>query len=273
MRKLFILTLALLAFTSCRNKDLIRPGDTLEIAYEKAMNVYNQEEYAEAARAFETVVSIGRGTDIGQDAQFYLAESYFKSGNFLVSASEYERYALFFPNSPRRIDAEFKTALSYYHLSPRYKLDQSYTEQAIERFRLFTSRYPSSERVTEAGDYIAELRNKLAQKKYSGSEFYMRTRRYLAAITYNELLIDRYPETKWAERALVNNIEAYILYADNSVPARQAERYQKAIDTYETYMQVFPRGENRSRAESLYDRAKVALDRVSTNNDSTASSE
>jgi outer membrane protein assembly factor BamD len=108
---------------------------------------------------------------------------------------------------------------------------------------------------------------------YSASEFYMRTRRYLAAITNNELLIDRYPETEWAERALVNNIEAYILYADNSVTARQAERYQKAIDTYETYLQVFPRGENRSRAEDLFDRAKVSLDRVGTSDDSTASSE
>jgi len=273
MRNLFILTLALLAFTSCRNKDLIRPGDTLEVAYEKAMNVYEQEQYAEAARAFETVVSIGRGTDIGQNAQYYLAESYFKTGNYLVAASEYDRYALFFPNSPRRIDAEFKTALSYYNLSPRYKLDQSYTNQAIERFRLFTSRYPSSDRVTEAGEYIAELRNKLAQKMYSGSEFYMRTRRYLAAITYNELLIDRYPETVWAERAMVNNIEAYILYADNSVTARQAERYQKAIDTYETYLQVFPRGENRSRAERLFDRAQIALERVSVNDDSTVSTE
>lgn len=261
MRIIFIVTLAAFALVSCRSQDLIRPGDTLEIAFEKAKSQYDQENWTTAANAFETVVSIGRGTDLGQEAQFLLAESYFNNRQYMIAASEYQRYATFYPRSERRQNADFKQALSYYNLSPRYNLDQTNTRQAIERFRLFNARYPNSELVTESSSYIEELRSKLARKKYEAAQFYVRTNRFQAGTVYHDLVIDRYPETMWAERALVDKIEAYILYADNSVRSRQKERYQEAVASYETYLQLFPRGENRSRAENLYDRAIREIER------------
>lgn len=260
MRKVLILTLAAFALISCRSQDLIRPGDTLEVAFEKAKSQYDQEKWSSAADAFETVVSIGRGTDIGQEAQFLLAESYYNNRRYLIAASEYDRYASFYPRSERRELVDFKAAVCYYNLSPRYKLDQTYTKQAVERFRLFNSRYPNSERIAETSDYIIELRNKLARKQYEAAEFYKRTNRFSAAIVYHDLVIDNYPESVWAERALVDQIESYILYADNSVRTRQLERYEEALSSYETYLQLFPRGENRSKAENLYDRARREIE-------------
>ncbi len=262
MRLFLILITASIVFVSCRSKDLIRPGDTLEVAYEKAMSQFENENYSEAARAFDIVISIGRGTDIGQDAQFYLAESYFRQRRYLLAASEYSRYVQFHSNSPRRETAELREALSYYHLSPRYKLDQNYTQRAIERFRLFNDRYPNSENFTEVAGYIEELRSKLARRDFNAAEFYMRTNRYNSAAIYFGLVIDNYPESLWAERSLVNQIEAYILFAENSVERRQEERFRQALQSYSTYLQLFPQGEHRSRAEDLYDRAQAGLDRA-----------
>jgi outer membrane protein assembly factor BamD len=260
MRTTVILFLMALVLSSCRSQDLIRPGDSIEVAYEKAMNQFVNENFSDAARAFETVVSIGRGTDIGQDAQFYLAESYYNDRRYLVAASEYQRYAQFHPNSQRRETADFMQAKSYYHLSPRYRLDQTYTRQAIEQFRLFTSRYPNSEKADEAAEIITELREKLARKQFSAAEHYMRTNRYNAAAIYYDIVIDQYPETQWAERSVARQIEAYILFAENSVPQRQEERFEKALASYDTYLQLFPRGEFRDRVERLYERAQRGLE-------------
>jgi len=262
MRTLLLLTVATFALISCRSQDLIRPGDTLEVAFEKAKSQYDQGDWTDAARAFETVVSIGRGTDLGQEAQFLLAESYYNNRRYLIAASEYQRYSTFYPRSERRDKADYKEALSYYNLSPRYKLDQSYTNKAIELFRLFNSRYPDSDFVDDSSEKISELRNKLARKKYEAARFYIRTNRYEAGIVYHDLILDKYPETEWAEKALVEKIESYILYADNSVRSRQKERYQKAVDSYETYLQLFPRGEQRSRAEDLFDQAMSEIERL-----------
>lgn len=265
-----VLFVAIFALISCRGTDLIRPGDSIEVAFEKAMNQFEQENWTDAANAFETVVSIGRGTDVGQDAQFYLAESYFNGRRYLIAASEYERYASFYPRSERREVVDFKAAESYYQLSPRYRLDQTYTRTALDRYRLFNSRYPNSERVEVTGERISELRSKLARKEFHAAEFYMRTNRYQSAVIYFDLVIDSYPETRWAELSLVKKIEAYILYADNSVRDRQEERYQLALDTYNTYLQLFPRGENRSRAEALYDEASESIERVRARSGSAA---
>lgn len=252
----FLLTVIVLGCSSSRH---IRQGDSLEVAFEKANNFFERGRYTDAARSFETVLSIGRGTEIAQESQFMLAMSYFNNREFLIAASEFQRYATNFPRSERRIDAEFKQAMSYYRLSPRYKLDQTDTYRAIELMQLFIGRYPDTEQAAQAAELIDEMRNKLAQKEYSAGQMYLRIRQFQAAAIYFGLVLDMFPETIWAERALASQIQAYILFAENSVPERQAERFQMAINSYETYIQLFPRGENRSLVEDRVDRARQGL--------------
>lgn len=265
----FLLLIIALVGLSCARKDLIKPGDTLPQAFGKASNLFENGKYGDAVQAFETVIRIGRGTEYAKDAQFLLAESYFNDERYLLAASEYERFQTLYPNSPRREEVDFKNAYCYYELSPRFKLSQQYTHTAIEKFRLFNSRYPDSERVQESAEYITELRSKLARKLYNAADLYMRTDRYEAAIIYYDLTIDRYPETEWAERALVNEINAYVIYADNSVSARQRERYTKAVDSYEKFLQLFPESDLRSRAEDYVDEARVALAELGPEPDDT----
>lgn len=244
---------------ACSNKNQIRSGDSIEVAFEKANNFYERGRFTDAARAFETVLSIGRGTEIAQESQYMLAQSYYNNREYLIAASEFRRYATNYPRSERRIDAEFKEALSYYQLSPRYKLDQTDTYRAMELMQLFIGRYPNTEESELVASYIDEMRNKLARKEYESAALYLRVRQYQAAAIYFGLTLDQFPETPWAEKALANQIYAYILFAENSIVERQAERFQKAISSYETYVQLFPRGENRSLAEEHADRAKAGL--------------
>lgn len=262
--KLLVLFSFLFILNACQNDKLIKRGDTVDVAFEKAMALYEEEDYSEAADAFDTVTRLGRGTNYGQEAQYYLAESYYNGRRYLLAASEYDRFVSLYPQDPRRQDAEFKAAMSYYHQSPRYKLDQTSTRRAIERFQLFNNRFPDSELVPDAADRIDELRNKLARKSYEAALFYVRTDRYRAANIYFDETIDQYPETEWAERSLVDQIQTYITYADNSIIARQAERYTNAIETYEKFLQLFPDSEFRSEVESLHDEAQRKLADVPT---------
>lgn len=257
--KFSCLLLAVFVFASCKNSDLIQRGDSLEVAFNKAMAFYEKGDYTEASEAFETVVQIARGTEYGQDAQFYLAESYYNDGRYLLAASEYERFISLFPRVERRQEAQFKEAYCYYKLSPRYKLDQKYTRNAIEKFQLYNSRFPNSEKADEAGQYISEMRSKLAKKQYHAADLYLRTDRYEAAIIYYDLTIDKYPETTWAQRALVDEIKTYNTYAGRSVPSKQRERYQKAVEAYEKFVQLYPNGEYRQQAEEYVDEARSAL--------------
>jgi outer membrane protein assembly factor BamD len=253
MRYFSIALLSLIVLTgACRNKDLIRPGDPLNVAYDKSLALYQEGKYGDAAYGFDIVTRMGRGTNYSKDAQFYLAESYYEDKQYILAASEYQRFISYYPRDEKREEVEYKLAMCYYQQSPRYRLDQSPTRRAIELFQLFNTKYPDSELVIESADRIDELRNKLARKAYEAGEFYLRTNRYKASSIYFDQVIDQYPESNWAERSLIKQIETYIIYADNSIPARQAERYNKAIENYEKFLQLFPLSEQRASAESLY---------------------
>ncbi|HBX67108.1 MAG TPA: hypothetical protein DEG32_13460, partial [Balneolaceae bacterium] len=140
MRNTLLLVFGILfLFSACKNDRLIKRGDSVEVAYEKAMYFFEQENYTDAASAFDTVTRVGRGTEYGQDAQYYLAESYYRDRQYLLAASEFDRYVSYYPQDQRRPEVEFKAAICYKNLSPRYNLDQAQTRRAIERFQLFNN--------------------------------------------------------------------------------------------------------------------------------------
>jgi len=261
--KIFIFVVLSGMIISCgAPKTTIRPGDTLNQAFIKAMRLYEMERYTTAAESFETIISLGRNNEVGREAQFMLAESYFNNGQYILAASEYKRYREFHPRGERLEDADFKHALAYYKMSPRYKLDQENSKKAIELFNLFLTRYPSSERVDKADGYIQELRNKLAHKNYAAAQLYFRLEQYEAAAIYFDVTINEYPDSEWAEKALAEQINTYILYANRSIEEKKEERYNKAVESYEKYIQLFPRGEHRSKAEEYYKAALKGLDNL-----------
>ncbi|HKJ31850.1 MAG TPA: outer membrane protein assembly factor BamD [Balneolales bacterium] len=258
---------------ACANKYAIKRGDSLRVAYNKAMTIYKEHKYDDASQAFQTVLSLGRGTGYAKDAQYYLAQSYFNDKQYLLAASEYKRYYTYYPKDKRREEVQFKQALCYYKLSPNYNLDQSKTEKAIELYQLFISRYPNSKLSNRAGKYIDQMRDKLARKMLEAARLYQRLRDYKASALYFGLTIDNYPETKWAQVALAEQVHAYVLLAQNSISSKQEERFNKAVDTYQKYTQLFPKGNNRHEAEHYYKVAKEALNKISKQNQRTAANE
>jgi outer membrane protein assembly factor BamD len=165
----------------------------------------------------------------------------------------------YYPRSSILELCAFKEAKCYYELSPRYKLDQTDTEKAIEKFQLFVRRYQNAALADSAIALIDMMRQKLAHKEYDAGRLYKRLGQYQAAAIYFGLTMDKYPETTWAEKALSEQVHSFLLLAENSVPDKREERYQSVVETYEKYIQIFPRGPHRSEVETWVDQARVAL--------------
>jgi outer membrane protein assembly factor BamD len=231
-------------------------------AYQKGMAQMEEEDYQQAIRLFRAVFEYGRGNQWAPKARFKLAMAQRKLNKHLVAANEFKRFTRLYRNNELVPRAEFERANSYYLRSPMYRLDQSDSREAISLFRLFIDRYPNHELVPEAKTKINELRAKLARKKYSAGQLYERREMWNAATTVYEDVFDQYPDTPWADNALLGAVRTYIRYADRSIQKKQAERYQKAIENYNRLTQLFPESEILSEAESLYSEARRKLDRV-----------
>ncbi|NBC86516.1 MAG: outer membrane protein assembly factor BamD [Bacteroidetes bacterium] len=261
---------ALILFTACSGNQRLRYSSAEE-AYEKGMLEFRNEDYQTAVKFFRGVFQYGRGNDYAEDAQFRIAEAYEKQRRYLLAAAEYQRFAKLYAGSQRVPVAEYRRARMYYLSSPMYQLDQSDSRKAIELYQLFIERYPQHELVATAQEHIAELRGKLAHKKFEAAELYERRQMYEAAAKTYESLFDQYPETDWADDALYGAVRSYVDYADNSVRSKQDERYQKAVDNYQRLTQLFPESNKTRQAQSLFERARAQLDQLREQEESSES--
>lgn len=231
-------------------------------AYNKGMEHFEKENYDKALRYFRGVLSYGRGNEWGPNAQFQLAMTQRKRGKYLVAANEFERFTRLYRNDQRVPRAEYERARAYYSRSPDYQLTQTDTRKAIELFQLFIERYPNHDLVSDAQAKIDELRAKLAHKQYDAGKLYERRDMWRAATRSYEDVFDKYPDTPWADDALLGALRTYIRYADRSVQEKRAERYEKAIMQYDRLTQLFPDSPLLEQADPLRDEAERKLERV-----------
>lgn len=179
---------------------------TAEEHYEYVMEFYEDEDYEDAIKEFQTLLLQYPGSVITDDAQYYLGMSYFNREQFLLAAYEFSKLIRDIPASPFVPDAQFKLADSYYQLSPPYQLDQSYTKKAIEEFQAYIDFFPTSPSIDEAEKKIKELNEKLAEKEYRSATIYEKMEYNRAAIRYYTQVVDTYHDTKYAPMALYRKI-------------------------------------------------------------------
>lgn len=233
-----------------------------EDAYKKGIAEYEDENYDRAIRYFRATLNYGQGNEWAPEAQFQLAMAQRKKNKYLVAANEFKRFKQLYRNHPEVPRAEYEQARAYYSRSPRHNLDQTDTRKAIELFQLFTERYPDHELIPDVKEKIDELRAKLAHKQYDAAEMYERRNMWRAATESYRSVFDTYPETPWADDALLGALRSYLRYADRSVEQKQEERYLEAINQYTRLEQLFPESSLLERAKPLRDEARRKLERV-----------
>lgn len=254
-----VLLASVLFLAACGGTGRVR-YDSPQEAFDRGMELYERGKYQRAAEYFQGVFDYGRTSEVAADAQLYLARSYFHNEEYILAANEYTRFIGTFRTDPRTEEAEFERAQSYFNLSPPYELDQSNTREAVQYFQLFLDRYPQSELTDEAEEHIRNLREKLAHKEFAAAEQYEGREMFEAAALTYENVFDTYPDTRWADDALLGAIRSYVAYSERSVRARQAERLQAAVENYNRLLQLFQDSPLLKEAEALYERAVSQLE-------------
>ena len=250
--------LAMVFVAGCSGSDRLR-YDSPQEAYGKGKVFYDRGKYDRAIPFFQGVFDFGRAHQWAADAQLLLARSYAANKEYILAANEFSRFVEIYRQDPRVPEAEFERAMTFYARSPRFQLDQTDTRQAIQSFQLFLNRYPDHEKAAEAQARIEELRDKLAHKQFDVAEQYELRGLFRAAAHSYEVVFDKYPETRWADDALLGAIRAYIAYSDQSVEARRPERLQKALDSYQRLLLISD-SPLLKEAEALYEEATARLD-------------
>ena len=225
------------------------------------MDYYEEGNYVRAATLIEQILPIYRGTAAAAELSFYLAKSNYHRRNYILAAHHFDTFVKEFPNTEYTEEATFMRAYCNYLLSPRPDLDQSSTRRSIDQFTLFISRYPDSDKVKEAEDLISEMRNKLLEKSFRSAKLYYDMDDYRSAIIAFKNSLADFPETEHREEIMFLTLKSSYLLAERSVPERQLERFQSALDEYYAFIEEFPESNYLSEARQFLDNSLRVLDR------------
>jgi outer membrane protein assembly factor BamD len=141
--------------------------------------------------------------------------------------------------------------------SPKPRLDQTTTEEAIQEFQLFINMYPNSARVEESTRLMDELRDKLVFKSYLNAKLYYNLgdylgNNYMSAVIAAQNSLKDFPDTKYREELSFLILESKHIQAVNSIEEKKEERVRDTIDEYYSFINEFPEGKFRKRADRIF---------------------
>ena len=249
MKKRLLLLGIFLILVSCGEYQKILKSEDPGVKYAMAEKLYNEakeennkSKYRKALRLFEQIVPQYRGKPQGEKVTYLFADTYYQLKDSYLAGYQFERFTSAYPNSEKVEEAAFKSAKSYYFLSPRYDLDQSETDKAMAELQKYIDTYPNGEYLEEANVLATELRVKLEKKAYEIAKQYHHTTNYKSAMVAFTNFISEYPGSPFREAAFYYRFDSAYKLAINSYQQLMEERLNTAKGYYNSYQKYFPEG-------------------------------
>lgn len=250
-----------LTLASCSDYQRLLKSTDYNLKYDKAKEYYAGEEYARAATLLQEVVPIFKGTSLAEESSYLQAMTYLRQGDYLYAEHVFNGIIRTYPRHEKIEECYFNRAYCFYLQSPKAKLDQTTSKQAIEAFELFMNLYPGAAEITEAQGYIDELQDKMAYKAYLNAKTYYDLGSYLgnnydSAIITAENCIKEFPGNKHAEELSYLILESRYIIAENSIEEKKDKRYRAVVDEYYSFLNEYPSSEKLEDAKFLFEEAQ-----------------
>jgi outer membrane protein assembly factor BamD len=225
----------------------------------KADEYYEKEDYIKAIPLYEELLITLKGKKNLEDLYYKYANSHYEKGDYLIAAFHFRKYVGLYSSSSKVEEAYYKIAKCFYNKSPKYRLDQTSTIDAIKEFQRFVDRFPTSERISEANELIDELRMKLHAKAYDNAILYFKMQDYNASAYAFKALIDEFPESKDVEESTYYIAKSYKLYADNSYQEKKLERYKETLQACLAFKSTYPSSKYINEIEQILSESKIFI--------------
>lgn len=225
----------------------------------KADEYYEKEDYIKAIPLYEELLITLKGKKNLEELYYKYANSHYEKGDYLIAAFHFRKFVGLYSTSSRVEEAYYKIAKCFYNKSPKYRLDQTSTIDAIKEFQRFVDRFPKSERVAEANGLIDELRMKLHAKAFDNAMLYYKMQDYNAAAYAFRALIDEFPESKDVEESTYYIAKSYKLFADNSYQEKKLERYKETLEACLVLKNTYPGSKYLNEIEQILAESKIFI--------------
>lgn len=228
--QLTVVLLCIMLMFSCATEfEKVRSSNDAKLILEKGHQYFEEGDYAAAQSLYELAIQTYRGRAEAEKLFFNYAYTYYHLGEFITASYYFKNFANTYYNSEKREEADFMAAYSNVRLSPNHRLDQTYSEKAIEGLQEFVNKYPYSDRIAECNKIIDQLRTKLEQKSFEQGLLYYNMGQYQAANQSFLGTLKDFPGSKDEDEIKYLLIKSNYNLAVNSIIGKREERLQETV--------------------------------------------
>jgi outer membrane protein assembly factor BamD len=178
--------------------------------YNRAMDLMQQGDDRQAARAFEEVERQHPYSEWATRAQLMSAYAFYEANAYDEAVAAAQRFIDLHPGNKDVAYAYYLIGISHYEQISDVGRDQKMTELSLDAFDELIRRFPESEYARDAEIKADLARDHLAGKEMEIGRYYLRRGHYVAAINRFNNVIDRYQTTTHVAEALHRLTESYL---------------------------------------------------------------
>tara|TARA_R100000306_G_scaffold6274_4_gene8751 strand:+ start:5891 stop:6718 length:828 start_codon:yes stop_codon:yes gene_type:complete len=255
MKTSLLLLFAAIILSSCSNYQKVLSSDDTGKKYALADSLYKQGKYKKALKLFEQIVPVYRGKPQGERLMFLYSNTFYNLEDYYLAGYQFERFETSYPQSDSVEVAAYRSAKSYYELSPRYSLDQEDTYTALEKLQNYINKYPESEKRLEANKLVAELQGKIEKKNIEIAHQNLKIAEYIgdyrpAIESYDNFIAD-FPGSEYRKDAFFGRLQAAYELALLSIPSLKEERLIAAKEYYNKFLKYYSDTDLRAEADII----------------------
>lgn len=205
-----LLALSLAACSGDKDKDVLPPDEPVDTLYNKASDLMDHNQYADAAKAYAEVERQHPYSQWATRSQLMEAYANYEDMSYDDAISSLNQFIELHPGNGEVAYAYYLRALCNYEQISDVRRDQTFARDALKGMQEVVSRFPDSPYAKDATLKISLIYDHLAGAEMNVGRWYMSQKLYIAAIDRFRLVIDKYQNTSHVPEALERLVECYV---------------------------------------------------------------
>jgi outer membrane protein assembly factor BamD len=213
-QSIFLVAVLLFFLLGCANKDLKTlktiEGDPQPL-YKEGLALFNKRNYSEALKKFEQVKSnFPDSPPFTSWAELKAADCHFFKGEYVEAIAGYEEFKKIHPTHEEIPYVQYQIGMGYFNQVLTLDRDQTFTRKALSSFEYLIANDGASLFTEKAREKVGVLRKRLADHEFYIGNFYYKNRKYQAAASRFQNLVEMYPKVSDEDQTLMLLAKSYI---------------------------------------------------------------
>ncbi len=253
------IVLSLLFGCGGKGKDVKKIEGDPEKLYKEGLTRFNRRDYPEALKKFEELKSsFPDSPPYTLWAELKVGDCHFLQKQYVEAIAAYEEFKKIHPGHEEIPYVQYQIGVSNYNQMLTLDRDQTPTKKALSNFEYLIANYPPSLFTEKAKEKIGICKKRLADHEFYIGNFYYKQRRFQAAASRFEGLLEKFPKEPEEDKTLYFLGKSYL----------ELDQWEKAESAFRKVVNEYPKSSHYKEARAILDKGltgkKVSLRKTKT---------